>query len=129
MPDYLRLARELRAKADYVPPLGSGLQPVGEAERAALLAKAGELEARYRNSSSRSTDQTIPVGAFGFTVNWPTETEVQRQARYAESMRQTWDLYQRQHQWNKEEDIVEEDYQHEPEDEDYGYDLFEDDDW
>ena len=131
MPDYLRTARLLRAKAaDPVVP---------DTERQALLERADDLEKKYSNSSSRSTNDTTGTGTgpftFTFTYNmWQPrpETEAERRARYAESERQLRDLFNRQSAWNPppwEEDIVEKDFRHQPEDEDYGYDLFEEDDY
>lgn len=65
MTDYLRLARLLREKAAYVPPEGSGLQPVPETERLALIARAEELERKYGNGNSPSGNNTTTTSRDG----------------------------------------------------------------
>jgi hypothetical protein len=149
MPDYLRQARDLRAKANYVPPPGSGLAAVGAEEKAALLAKAEELERKYappppppsppggynpfyRNPNSRDTDDTTVTNRSGqryTTYQGPTYGR----APYIDpNLAGYWydilnDLLIRQPAWNKppdEEDIVAEEYRtndfnYEYEEEDY----------
>lgn len=152
MPDYLRLARELRAKANYVPPPGSSLTAVGPEEKAALLAKARELEDKHKLSSP-FTDDTTVTSRDGFTFygtspypypygspEWEAWAEGIRKERQAQAQKIAEDLAKNQWKWNSEyydrfgnpkpqrgddyDDIMEETYKYDPqgEDEDYGYD-------
>lgn len=145
MPDYLAKARALRAKAadPVVPP----------AESAALLEKARELEAKYRNGSSPFTNDTTVTGRDGFTFfgvppfgspEWDKWAEAIRKERQAQAQRVADDLLRNQWRWNTEyydqfgrprpqrspdhDDIMEETYkfdpEDDPEDEDYGYDEY-----
>lgn len=122
MPDYLRTARLLRAKAaDPVVP---------DTERRVLLEKAAELESKYRNRNSPSANDTTVIGRGGYTG--PVDDYWTNFLRYADAMRQTEDLLRRQHQWNKppeDDDITEEQYRYQPEDEDAGYDIYESEEW
>lgn len=146
MPDYLRLARELRAKANYVPPPASGLTAVGPEEKAALLAKAREFEAKHAEAVtqySRFTDDTTVTSRDGRppygTRDWDEWFEVMKNIRKAQAERIAEDLQRNQWRWNSEyydqdgkpkpqrspdyDDIMEETYKYDPgEDEDYGYD-------
>lgn len=125
MPDYAQKARALRAKAaDPVVP---------DVERRALLEKARELEAKYGNSSSLFTGDTTVTSRDGFFYPTGTTHRATTVPPSAEAWRATWNLFHNQHLWNKppaEEDIIEENYREAPdEDEDYGYDILEGDDW
>jgi hypothetical protein len=107
MPDYHAKIKALRAKA---------ADPTVTPEESKILTeKAAELEKKYGKVSSPSGDYTVVTGT-----------------RYYTDMGDVLDLLRRQYQWNRppaEEDIVEEKYRNEPEDEDYGYDMFEGEDW
>lgn len=130
MPDYLKLARDLRAKAEYVPPPGSGLAPVGPEEKAALLAKAKELEVKYGNFNSPFTDDTIVTSRDG---RWSTvDIERIRRERAERAWKIANDLLRSQFLWNSEyyypdgTPKPQEPAEPDPpkEDEDYGYETF-----
>jgi hypothetical protein len=128
--DYGETIRALRAKAAD--------KAVTPEEAKILREKADELEAKHGNVNSPFTDDTTTTSRDGryweyapYNVFYPKpETEEARRARWQEAYRQTWDLFLRQNMWNPppEEDIVEEGWQDAP-DEDYGYDIYEGDDY
>jgi hypothetical protein len=117
VPDYAHKISALRRKAAD--------KSATPAEAKILTAKADELEAKYGNANSSFTDDTVTTSRDGRATTVPTSEE---------AWRQVWLLFHQQHQWNKpptdeEEDIVEDRFREEPEDEDYGYDMFEGEDW
>lgn len=123
MPDYLQLARDLRAKAAYKPPPGSSLEAVGAEEAAALIAKAEELERKYGNPNSRLTNDTVTTSRDGHTMtyhefisslyrfhaegngryspyNAPPRNEAEYERRRQQSERIAEDLLKNQYRWN-----------------------------
>lgn len=122
MPDYLRKARALRAKA------ADPVVPAPEAK--ALLEKAAELEAKYRNSNSPFTDETTVTSRDGrpsygspLYEAWVDAMNIRRQAQ-AQKIAE--DLLENQWMWNTE--YYDKDGKPRPteadEDEDYGYETF-----
>lgn len=135
--DHLATIRALRAKAAD--------PAVTPDEAKALTEKADELAEKYGNPSSPPTDDTTvtsrdgfwtppsymydPDGTFNPFRRPPGFTDPQAASKAWETLR---DLHKNQHKWNRppdEADLVEEDYQSDPEDEDYGYDMHEGNDW
>jgi hypothetical protein len=138
VPDYARTARLLRAKAaDPVVP---------DAERQALLEKAQDLETRYSNGKPSTINDTTVTSHDGRSYR-PEPQSWYSQHRYSQQV--LFDLLKNQWQWNTEyydrngtpkpagptaDDLYEETYKYadndpEDEDEDYGYDLFEGEDY
>ena len=114
--DYLAVARQLRVKA--ADPAVSG------EERRALLDKAAELEAKYRNSSSATTDQTTVTATDGRQGRTVT-INLNHSPFWAETLRH---LKENQWRWNSEyydedgtprtsgpdlDDVYEEEYKYE----------------
>jgi hypothetical protein len=137
--DYLAAAKAFRAKAAATP---------YPEEAKTLLAKAAELEAKYGNRSSPSANDTTTTSRSGQWDYSNTEylawAEAIRRHRQAEAMRVAEDLLKNQWRWNREyydqngnpfdtgpnpnpdpDDLIAEEYKTDPEDEDYGYDIFE----
>lgn len=128
MPDYHAKIIALRAKAAD--------PTVTAAESKTLSDKANELEEKYGKPSSPSTDDTVTTSRDGRPFAWwdgPQGYRATTVPPSKESWEAVWDLFHRQYQWNKppdEADLVEENYQYDKnEDEDYGYDMQEGEDW
>lgn len=123
--DYQETIRALRAKAND--------RATGPDERAALLAKANEMEAKYGNSNSGSTDDTTIFSRDGRGRWVPWTPPVPAPTHTAEFWREyLTNLAARQWMWNTEyydrdgnpvtkpdvDNIYEEEYRYEPEEED-----------
>lgn len=128
MPDYVDKARKLRAKAAD--------PTVTAEERESFMAKAREFEAKAIKQDSRFTDDTTVTGRDGRSYNerrpfvyWNSASHYGKAPQYSqESEDILYRLFFMQPTWNRsseDEDIIEEDYR-EQEDEEAGYDRWND---
>lgn len=146
MVDYAKRIADLRR-------LGAPGSGATEAERKLANERADELEAKHRERVTESSpftnhttttsrdgrgwystgweyDQNVrSPGGFRFTKPNPKpgeDPEFDRRTRQAWD--EVWNLFHRQAQWNKvpdEDDLIADEWKHDAEDEDYGYDIFE----